>query len=327
VTQRRREKVDGWLNLDKPVGLGSTPAVGRVRWLFNAAKVGHGGTLDPLASGVLPIALGEATKTVQWVMDGRKVYRFAIAFGQATATEDLEGEVVAESAVRPTDGGLRAVLDDFTGEIDQVPPAYSALKIDGARAYDLARRGEAVELASRRVRIDRLVLLARPSADLAELEVECGKGTYVRSLARDIARAVGSVGHVAALRRTVCGQFCIEDAITMTSIEETAANSLSNPQPFGHKPALLGHLRPVVTALDDIPALALTDRQAIRLSGGVALPMTEIAGAEAPTIGTMSPAEGSAEPALIVRAMAGARLVAIARIDGDLLRPVRVLNL
>ncbi|MBV9832897.1 MAG: tRNA pseudouridine(55) synthase TruB [Alphaproteobacteria bacterium] len=327
MTERRREKVDGWLNLDKPLGLGSTPAVGRVRRLFNAAKVGHGGTLDPLASGVLPIALGEATKTVQWVMDGRKVYRFTIALGRATATDDLEGEVVAESAARPSDADLRAVLDGFIGDIEQVPPAYSALKVEGKRAYDLARRGEAVELASRRVRVDRLVLLARASADLAELEVECGKGTYVRSLARDIARAAGSVGHVAALRRTVCGPFCIEDAITMASLEQAAANSLSNPQPFGHKPALLGHLRPVVTALDDIPALALTDRQADRLSGGVALPMTEIAGAGALSIGTMSPAEGSAEPARIVRAMAGARLVAIARIDGDLLRPVRVLNL
>ncbi len=326
MTQRRREKVDGWLNLDKPVGLGSTPAVGRVRRLFNAAKVGHGGTLDPLASGVLPIALGEATKTVQWVMDGRKVYRFAIAFGRATATDDLEGEVVDESAARPSDADLSGVLDRFLGDIDQVPPAYSALKIEGERAYDLARRGEAVELASRRVRVDRLVLLARPSADLAELEVECGKGTYVRSLARDIARAAGSVGHIAALRRTVCGPFCIEDAITMASLEE-AANSLSKSEPLGHKPALLGHLRPVVTALDDIPALALTDRQADRLSGGVALPMTEIAGAGALSIGTMSPAEGSAEPARIVRAMAGARLVAIARVDGGLLRPVRVLNL
>jgi tRNA pseudouridine55 synthase len=327
LSQGRREKVDGWLNLDKPVGLGSTPAVGRVRRLFNAAKVGHGGTLDPLASGVLPVALGEATKTVQWVMDGRKVYRFAIAFGQATATDDLEGAVVSQSATRPSDEGLRSVLDDFTGEIDQVPPAFSALKIAGARAYDLARRGEAVELASRRVRIDRLELLARPSADLAELEVECGKGTYVRSLARDIARAVGSVGHVAALRRTVCGPFRIEDAVTTATLDEAAANSLSKPGAFGHKPALLGHLRPVVTALDDIPALALTDRQADRLSGGVALPMAEVAAAQAPTIGTMSPAEGSAEPALVVRAMAGARLVAIARVDGDLLRPVRVLNL
>jgi tRNA pseudouridine55 synthase len=321
-----RDKVDGWLNLDKPLGLGSTPAVGKVRRLFNAAKVGHGGTLDPLATGVLPIALGEATKTVQWVMDGRKVYRFTIAFGRATATDDLEGQVVEESAARPSDTSLRAALDRFTGDIDQVPPAFSALKIDGARAYDLARRGEAVEMASRRVRVDRLALLARPSADLAELEVECGKGTYVRSLARDIARAVGTVGHVAALRRTVCGPFRIEDAITLADLE-AAANSLSNPGAFGHKPALLGHLRPVVTALDDIPALALTDRQADRLSGGVALPMAEIAGAGALSIGTMSPAEGSAEPAPVVRAMAGARLVAIARIDGGLLRPVRVLNL
>lgn len=328
MTGRRREKVDGWLNLDKPLGLGSTPAVGRVRRLFNAAKVGHGGTLDPLASGVLPIALGEATKTVQWVMDGRKVYRFTVAFGQATATDDLEGAIVAESAARPSDADLRSALDAFVGEIDQVPPAFSALKVEGARAYDLARRGAVVELASRRVRVDRLVLMARPSPNLAELEVECGKGTYVRSLARDIARTVGSVGHVAALRRTVCGPFCIDDAISMATLEAAAANSLPTDAAFGHKPALLDHLRPVVTALDDIPALALTDRQADRLSGGVALPMAEIAGADAPTIGTMSPAEGSAGPVpLVVRAMAGARLVAIARIDGDLLRPVRVLNL
>ena len=293
-------KVDGWVILDKPVGLGSTPAVGKVRRLFGAQKAGHGGTLDPLASGVLPIALGEATKTVPFVMDGRKEYRFTLRFGEARSTEDAEGEVTATSANRPTDQEIRNALPAFVGEIEQVPPAFSALKIDGQRAYDLARAGEAVDLKPRRVLIERLELLGRPDTDHADFVVVCGKGTYIRSLGRDVARALGTVGHLSALRRTAAGPF-----------REEAAISLSKLEALGHIPALLGALAPVATALDDIPALALTEAQADRLRQGQPVLLTR----DAPPSGAL------------VRAESGSRLVALVRSDGASLRPVRVFNL
>ncbi|WP_421995932.1 tRNA pseudouridine(55) synthase TruB [Reyranella sp.] len=293
-------KIDGWVILDKPVGLGSTPAVARVRRLFGAAKAGHGGTLDPLASGVLPIALGEATKTVPFVMDGRKAYRFTLRFGEARSTEDAEGEVTAVSDVRPDDAAIRAALPAFTGDIEQMPPAFSALKIDGKRAYDLARAGQAVDLKARPVRIDRLELVARPDPDHADFVVECGKGTYIRSLGRDLAQALGTVGHLSALRRTAAGPF-----------GEAAAISLSKLEALGHIPALLGALAPVATALDDIPALALTEAQADRLRQGQPVLLTR----DAPPSGAL------------VRAESGSRLVALVRSDGAALRPVRVFNL
>src|SRR6185369_8166034 len=241
--KRPKQKVDGWVVLDKPLGMGSTQAVGRVRWLFGAQKAGHGGTLDPLATGVLPIALGEATKTVPFVIDGRKEYRFTLQFGEARSTEDAEGEVTATSEVRPTDGAIRAALASFIGAIEQMPPVFSALKVDGKRAYDLARAGEAVALKPRQVTIERLELLGRPDADHADFVVGCGKGTYIRSLGRDLARAVGTVGHLSALRRTAVGPF-----------REEAAISLSKLEALGHNSPLLGALVPVATALDDIPA-------------------------------------------------------------------------
>jgi len=252
--RRRGEKVDGWVVLDKPVGPGSTQAVSRVRRLFGAQKAGHGGTLDPLASGVLPIALGEATKTVPFVMDGRKEYRFTLCFGVARATDDAEGAVTATSDVRPSDEAIRAALPRFIGEIEQMPPAYSALKVEGRRAYDLARAGTAGALRPRRVAIERLELLGRPDPDHAEFAVACGKGTYIRALGRDLARALGTVGHLSALRRTAAGPF-----------REEAAISLSKLEALGHIPALFGVLAPVSTALDDIPALALTGDEANRL--------------------------------------------------------------
>ena len=298
--KRKGDKVDGWVVLDKPLGLGSTPAVGRVRRLFGAQKAGHGGTLDPLATGVLPIALGEATKTVPFVMDGRKQYRFTLRFGEARSTEDLEGEVTATSDVRPDDAAIRAALPAFVGTIDQRPPAYSALKIDGQRAYDLARAGEAVELAVRQVVIERLELLARPDADHADFVVDCGKGTYIRSLGRDLALALGTVGHLSALRRTAAGPF-----------REAAAISLSKLEALGHSPALLGALAPVATALDDIPALALAEAQADRLRQGQPVLLTR----DAPPSGTL------------LRAECGSRLVALVRSDGVSLKPVRVFNL
>ena len=298
--KRKGEKVDGWVILDKPVGLGSTPAVGKVRRLFGAQKAGHGGTLDPLASGVLPIALGEATKTVPFVMDGRKEYRFTLAFGEARSTEDREGEVTATSDVRPGDAAIAAALGAFTGDIEQIPPAFSALKIDGKRAYDLARAGEAVEMKPRRVTIERLELTGRPDADHADFVVACGKGTYIRSLGRDLALALGSVGHLSALRRTVAGPFREEAAISLPKLEA-----------LGHIPPLLGALAPVATALDDIPALALTEAQADRLRQGQPVLLTR----DAPPSGA------------VVRAEVGSRLVALVRSDGVSLQPVRVFNL
>ena len=298
--RKKGDKIDGWVVLDKPVGLGSTPAVSRVRRLFGAQKAGHGGTLDPLASGVLPIALGEATKTVPFVMDGRKEYRFTLRFGEARATEDSEGEVTAASEVRPTDQAIRGALGAFVGEIDQVPPAYSALKIDGQRAYDLARAGEAVEMKSRKVRIDRLELLGRPDRDHADLVVTCGKGTYIRSLGRDLAVALGTVGHLSALRRTAAGPFREEAAISLPKLEA-----------LGHIPALLGALVPVVTALDDIPALALTETQADRLRHGQPVLLTR----DVPSSGAL------------LRAEFDERLVALVRSDGTSIQPVRVFNL
>lgn len=297
---RKGQKIDGWVVLDKPVGLGSTQAVGRVRRLFEAQKAGHGGTLDPLASGVLPIALGEATKTVPFVMDGRKEYRFTLRFGEARSTEDAEGEVAATSSVRPTDEAIRAVLVRFMGEIEQRPPAFSALKIDGRRAYDLARAGQAIELATRTVRIDRLELLDRVDTDHADFVVACGKGTYIRSLGRDIALALGTVGHLSALRRTAAGPFRQEAAISLSKLEA-----------LGHIPPLLGALAPVATALDDIPALALTEAQAARLRQGQPVSLTR----DAPPSGAL------------VRAETGSRLVALVRSDGTSLQPVRVFNL
>jgi tRNA pseudouridine55 synthase len=292
--------IDGWVILDKPVGLGSTPAVGRVRRLFGAKKAGHGGTLDPLASGVLPIALGEATKTVPFVMDGKKEYRFTLRFGEARSTEDAEGEVTATSEVRPGDAAILGALPAFVGEIEQTPPAFSAIKIEGRRAYDLARAGEKVAVRPRRVHIEHLALAARPDADHADFVVRCGKGTYIRSLGRDLARALGTVGHLSALRRAATGPF-----------REEAAISLSKLEALGHIPALLGALAPVATALDDIPALALTEAQADRLRQGQPVALTR----DAPPSGAL------------LRAEAGSRLVALVRADGVLLKPVRVFNL
>ena len=199
--RKKGEAVTGWVVVDKPLGPTSSDVVNRVRRAFNAQKAGHAGTLDPLATGILPIALGEATKTVPFVMDATKAYRFTMRFGTETSTDDAEGEVTAESSHRPTDTEIEAALPAFTGEIEQVPPAFSAIKIDGERAYARARAGEVVELAARRVEIHEIALVSRPDEDHAELEISCSKGTYVRSLARDLGRALGTAAHVSALRR------------------------------------------------------------------------------------------------------------------------------
>ncbi|WP_091735201.1 tRNA pseudouridine(55) synthase TruB [Phenylobacterium immobile] len=305
--RKKGEAVSGWICLDKPYALGSTPAVGKVRRIFDAQKAGHAGTLDPLATGILPIALGEATKTVSWMVDAAKSYRFTIAWGATTTTLDAEGEVTARSDVRPSQADIAAALAPFVGEIAQIPPAYSAIKVDGERSYDLARAGEAVELAARTVRIDALRLMAAET-DFATLEVDCGKGTYVRSLARDLAAALGAEGHVSMLRRTRVGPFTEATAVTLEMLED-----------LGHKARQSEALLPVETALDDIPALAVTDEDAFRLKQGrsiVLLPRQQEA-----VQARLKPGSRA------VSAMMGKTMVALCEMRDGRLEPSRVFNL
>lgn len=210
--RRKGRPVDGWLIIDKPLNVGSTEVVSKARWALQARKAGHAGTLDPLATGVLAVAFGEATKTVPFVTDALKGYRFTVRWGERTTTDDREGPVVERSDLRPSDDEIREVLPRFTGDIMQVPPQFSAVKVDGERAYDIARDGEVMDLAARPLRVERLELLARPDADHAEFEMICGKGGYVRSVARDLGEALGCHAHVAALRRVFAGPFRVEDA-------------------------------------------------------------------------------------------------------------------
>jgi tRNA pseudouridine55 synthase len=305
--KRRGQPVHGWVVLDKPAGITSTAAVTEVRRLFDAAKAGHGGTLDPLATGVLPIALGEATKTVPFIMDGRKSYRFTLRWGEARTTDDAEGAVIATSDRRPTRAEIEAALARFTGEIMQIPPAFSAIRIAGERAYDLARAGEAVELAPRPVFIERFELLDEPDPEHARFTVMSGKGAYMRSLARDLAVALGTVGHVAELRRTAVGPFGEAQAISLASLKA-----------LGHIAAASGRILPVETALDDIPALALTDAEALRLRSGQAVGLLRLSDRE--RLGRIRSGD-------LVCAMSGGKPVALARWDAGDLRPVRVLHI
>ncbi|NMA96962.1 MAG: tRNA pseudouridine(55) synthase TruB [Phyllobacteriaceae bacterium] len=252
----KKRAISGWVVLNKPYDMTSTQAVGKVRWLFSAAKAGHAGTLDPLATGILPIALGEATKAVPQVQDGTKVYRFTIGWGKATTTDDTEGKVIATSDVRADQAALEAVLPRFTGVIMQRPPAFSAIKVDGERAYDLARAGETVELAEREIEIDAIELVSH-GTDETVLEVTCGKGTYVRALARDIAEALGTVGHVTKLHRAAVGPFTDEDAVT---IEELEAAEMGEA-----RDALLAG---VEAGFEDLPEIRLDAMQAKAVSHG-----------------------------------------------------------
>lgn len=294
--KRRGQPISGWVVLDKPLGLSSAGAVGKVRRLFDAAKAGHAGTLDPLATGILPIALGEATKTMSLVVDGAKAYRFALRFGESRSTDDAEGAVTATSDRRPAEADLRAVLPAFTGTITQVPPAYSAIKVGGERAYTLARAGEAVELAPRTVSIAQLDLVSF-DGDTAEIAVECGKGTYIRSLARDLAQALGSVGYMASLRRTRVGRFT-----------EAAAFSLDSLGALRHSARLAEALLPLSAVLDDIPALALGDDDAHRLRSGQRIRVS-----------------GSSQGLVFVTA--DGKPVALARVEAGVAEPIRVFNL
>ena len=256
---RRRKGgiVNGWVCLDKPFGMGSTEAVSKIRRLFDAQKAGHAGTLDPLASGILPIALGEATKTVPFMMEAQKVYRFTINWGISTDSLDREGEITGRSDVRPDVEAVRAALPAFIGEINQIPPQFSAIKVDGQRAYDLAREGTDFELAGRRVTIYEAAVSDTPDADHVELTIRTGKGVYVRSLARDLAAVLGAEGHVSALRRERVGPFSTENAVTLDFLTDLV-----------HRDAASEGLLPVATALDDIPELAVTDQDAFSLRQG-----------------------------------------------------------
>ncbi len=256
----RRKKgrdVSGWVIIDKPAGPTSTTVVNKVRWAFDAKKAGHAGTLDPAATGVLAVALGEATKTVPFVTDAMKSYRFTVRFGQSTNTDDAEGEVTATSDARPTDDAIRAALPAFTGDILQVPPAFSAVKIDGQRAYAMARDGEDVTLAARPLYVDRLELVARPDPDHAILEMDCGKGGYVRAIARDLGQALGCLGHVTELRRVWSGPFDVEDGVTLDEIERLARSD-----------AIDALLQPLEVGLADLPEVLCTAEGAARLRNG-----------------------------------------------------------
>jgi tRNA pseudouridine55 synthase len=261
VSRQRKKKgrpVSGWIVLDKPVGMGSTDCVSKLKWLYKAAKCGHAGTLDPLASGMLPVALGEATKTVPYVMDGAKTYRFTVTWGAQTNTDDLEGEVIETSGSRPDREAILSALENYTGEIEQVPPAYSAVKIGGERAYKLARGGETVEIEARPVIIHRLDLVEMPDDQRAVFECECGKGTYVRALARDLGRDLGCLGHISELRRTAVEPFNEDDLLPL---EELVAME-------GDLDALDAELLTTGVALDALPQIAVTGDQANRIRAG-----------------------------------------------------------
>ena len=305
MRRRKGLPIHGWLILDKPAGLTSTRAVSRVKRALNANKAGHAGTLDPLATGILPIALGEATKTVPYVVDGKKGYRFTVRWGAETDTDDLEGKIINQSDNRPELSGIESVLDRFTGTISQVPPLFSAIKVQGERAYDLARDGAQFELEARSVEIESLKITGVPDQDHCELEALCGKGTYVRALARDIGRCLGVYGHIVSLRRTQVGTFFEADTISLDKLEELSHSA-------GDQEELMSLMKPVETALDDIPALAIDTSDAMRLKRGQAILLR---GRDAPII------KG------VVYATSRGSLIALGEIQQGQLRPTRVFNL
>jgi tRNA pseudouridine55 synthase len=309
--KKKGRPVSGWLILDKPVGMGSTEAVAKVKWLFQAEKAGHAGTLDPLASGMLPIALGEATKTVPYVQDGAKVYRFTVAWGEERSTDDLEGPVTKTSDRRPSEADLRAIMPKYTGVIMQTPPQFSAIKIAGERAYDLAREGETVEIPAREVEIGRLDILEH-AGDRTVFEVECGKGTYVRSLARDMGRDLGCYGHIAELRRTEVDPFTPDDFVSVKELELARFGEAGQPEEgdlpmdFG---AIDAFLIDTVAALDCLPQVAVSDEAAgkIRLGNPVI-----VRGRDAPV---------EADEACATQR---GKLVAIGAIEHGMFKPKRV---
>ena len=307
--RRKGRPIHGWVALDKPAGLTSTQALARARRALNAAKAGHAGTLDPLATGVLPLAFGEATKTIPFAMEAAKRYRFTIRWGETRDSEDLAGTLLGQDDRRPDRAGIEAALDAFRGEIEQVPPKFSAIKVDGARAYDLAREGEDFELAARTTRIDRFDLVDQPSTDEAVFEVESGKGAYMRGLSRDLAAALGVRGVITALRRLAVGRFTESDAISLEDLAE-----------IGHRSAVEEDLLPVHAVLDDIPALALTEDEASRLRNG--RPVSLLRKCDLPRLEALK-ASGGANG--VFRAMEGETLAALIRLEAGEAHPVRVM--
>ncbi len=307
---RRRKKgrpVNGWIILDKDYDVGSTEAVSKLKWLFQAQKAGHAGTLDPLATGVLPIAFGEATKTVPYVMDAFKRYRFTAKWGAATATDDAEGEVIATSDHRPAAQEVVDILPEFTGEISQIPPKFSAIKVDGARAYDLAREGEEVVLEARSITIHELIVVDTPDAEHTVFEAVTGKGAYVRALVRDIARMLGTEGHVSALRRVAVGPFHADDGVKVSDLEALG-------EPEERDEALL----PIDAALAEMPQASIGGPEAARLKRGQAAILT------AATARGVRAGESGGVPAVL--AVAHGAPVAVCELDGLKLKPVRVFN-
>ncbi|MFT6579916.1 MAG: tRNA pseudouridine55 synthase [Alphaproteobacteria bacterium] len=307
IRRNRGRAVNGWLIVDKPAGITSTNVVNRVKRLFDAAKAGHGGTLDPLATGLLPIAFGEATKTVSYVMDGMKTYQFGLRFGVRTDTDDAEGEMVVESDVRPSEADINAALPQFIGDIQQTPPIFSAIKVDGERAYNLARAKKPVKLEPRTIHIEDFHLSEFSDPDNAIFSVTSGKGAYMRALARDLAQAVGTEGHIASLRRLKVGPFTENDAISLDELEE-----------IGQIAALDAQLLPVAAALDDIPALTLTDIEATRLRNGQ--PVSMLRKVDLQRIADIIDGD-----TVLAKSQDGP--IALVRYSAGEIRPVRVLNL
>jgi tRNA pseudouridine55 synthase len=327
IVKPRRLPIHGWIVIDKPLGIGSTQALAKVRWCFNAEKAGHGGTLDPLATGLLPIALGEATKTVSFAMDGRKTYQFTVQWGSETSTDDLEGKISATSIALHNEISawksvnteihtavqqrLATVIPHHIGSLLQQPPAYSAILVDGQRSYDLARKGENVVLAAREVTVHGLRIVGHPSETATSFEVDCGKGTYIRSLARDLGRATGWLGHVTMLRRTRVGPFSLDDAISLEMLEEMRHRP-------GSENSLAGLLRPIETVLDGIPALAVMEPEAKRLQQGQRVHTNDVGGL---LPGTKVP---EAEAVLVTCAN---RPLGLFKIENQVLKTIRLFNL
>jgi tRNA pseudouridine55 synthase len=312
MAKQLRNQVHGWIILDKPLGMSSTQALGKARWLLNAEKAGHGGTLDPLASGVLPLAFGEATKTVSFAMDGSKTYRFTVKWGSETSTDDLEGEITRSTGLVAMQQDVETAIPQFIGAVQQKPPSYSAIKVSGERAYDLARAGEAVDLQARTINIESLQIELHTTAGETTFIVQCGKGTYVRSIARDMGRALGCLGHVTLLRRLRVGPFTESDAISLEKLEEIV-----------HRPAsensLVQILRPIETVLDGIPALTVMEPEAQRLRQGQRVPISNV--------GVLSSeAERFHEAQAVLVTHAGQPL-GLFRVENRVLKAIRLFNL
>ncbi len=309
--RKKGDIVNGWINLDKPFDMTSTDALAKVRRMFNAQKAGHGGTLDPLATGILPIALGEATKTIPYCQDALKIYCFDVIWGEARSTDDAEGDIVAQSDARPEKSAILAALPRFIGDIEQTPPRFSAIKIDGERAYDLARAGHEIEMQSRMVYIESLELL-ETAPEKASFRAVCGKGTYMRSLARNLALALGTVGHIANLRREAVGALSLETAISLEKLQELA-----------HSARLDDALLPVETVLDDIPALAVNEKEAARLKNGQMLLLVSRPDFDRLTAVGLNLDQNEATALAVYQG----KPIALVAVNGPEIQPLRVLNL